>query len=273
MKTLITRFFNRSKPRQSPPETTDITPQPLSPAAAHDAVRRARDRNLSELERSRTLEVESFRTEILKSTDTVAVHAFKAHASTESTSFSSQDERPVSDVCRRASSPRKWAEQLFHLIREAQPHYCLEMGTSLGVSAAYQAEALRLNGHGQLLTLERRPEFVRIARNGLVRLSLTNTEVREGDFQTHFPDVAWERPWNFVFIDGHHDEEATQYYFSTLLPHVAPGALLVFDDITWSDGMKRAWRRISEHQDLFATENFGRWGICVVGEHATDDER
>ena len=60
----------------------------------------------------------------------------------------------IGQECRRASRQRLWCLLLFKLIREFRPSVCLEMGTSLGISASYQGAALKLNRHGRLITLE-----------------------------------------------------------------------------------------------------------------------
>ena len=51
-------------------------------------------------------------------------------------------------------------------------------------------------------------------------------------------------PIDFAFIDGHHDREATLSYFKQILPFMAKGGVMLFDDIAWSDGMREAWREI-----------------------------
>jgi len=52
-------------------------------------------------------------------------------------------------------------------------------------------------------------------------------------------------PVDFIFIDGHHDEQATKDYVTMVLPFLASQAVAIFDDINWSEGMKRAWSSIA----------------------------
>jgi predicted O-methyltransferase YrrM len=60
----------------------------------------------------------------------------------------------VGDICRTASNPSRDALLLFKRIRNIRPGVCLELGTSLGITAAYEAAALTLNGVGRLVALE-----------------------------------------------------------------------------------------------------------------------
>jgi predicted O-methyltransferase YrrM len=155
---------------------------------------------------------------------------------------------------------------LFRLVREFSPASCLELGTSIGISAAFQATALELNGSGRLLTLERKPFLVETARNHFAHLGLTRCAVREGQFQDTLDDALAEiAPIDYAFIDGHHDEHATVTYFDRICGALAETAVLVFDDITWSEGMARAWARIASDPRVGIAADLGNIGICVVG--------
>jgi len=59
------------------------------------------------------------------------------------------------------------------------------------------------------------------------------------------PQVLRESaPFGFIFIDGHHEEQATLNYFEEIIPYAGQNAIFLFDDIYWSIGMNRADRRI-----------------------------
>jgi predicted O-methyltransferase YrrM len=139
------------------------------------------------------------------------------------------------------------------------------MGTALGVSAAYQAAALRLNSHGALVTIEGATSLADIARNNFQQLCLDTVEVVVGRFQDTLTNVLTNRqPVDYVFVDGHHDEQATRAYFEQILPFLAEEALLVFDDITWSEGMRRAWNTLAKDRRVDVTVDLGPVGLRVV---------
>jgi predicted O-methyltransferase YrrM len=139
------------------------------------------------------------------------------------------------------------------------------MGTAVGISAAYQAAALSLNGHGTLVTLEGASTLADIATENFRLLGLDTVELVVGRFQDTLPDVLTKRrPVDYVFVDGHHDEQATLAYFEQILPFLKETALLVFDDIGWSEGMKRAWNTITKDKRLSLAVDLGPVGVCVI---------
>ncbi len=169
------------------------------------------------------------------------------------------------EVCRVTSKPATWARVLFRLARERRPVSCLELGTSLGISTAYQATALELNGAGRIISLEGAPAVAGLARENLSRLGLTQrAEVRVGRFEDTLPAaLADAAPLDYVFVDGHHDERATLAYFETIVPATAPGALLAFDDVEWSAGMRRAWQAIANDRRLTSAASTGQIGFAL----------
>ena len=168
-------------------------------------------------------------------------------------------------ISQEVSKPAFWCCLLFKLVRTMHPSSCIEMGTAVGISAAYQAAALRLNGHGALVTLEGASSVADIAKNNFQQLGLDTVEVVVGRFQDTLPDVLTKRqPVGYVFVDGHHDEQATLAYFEQILPFLAETALLVFDDIAWSEGMKRAWNTIAHDRRVGVAVDLGPVGLCVI---------
>ena len=165
-----------------------------------------------------------------------------------------------------ASPGREWRLLLFHLIRGLRPAMCVEMGTALGMSAAFQAAALALNGRGRLVTAEGAPTFADAARQHLDALGLSAVKLVVGRFQDTLDGILREhRPVDYAFVDGHHDGDATVAYFKQFLPHLSDGALLVFDDILYYPSMQRAWRMMAAHPHVRVAVDLGRFGLCVVG--------
>ncbi len=174
-----------------------------------------------------------------------------------------------------------WARLLFKLIRDFQPSLCLELGTNLGFSAAYQAAALRLNQKGRLVTLEGDPPLASLAERNLRRLNLNQVEPRTsppplggtgarvkvvtGRFQDTLEQVLkTQAPIDYAFIDGHHDRDATIRYFQQISPFLSPRAFLVFDDISWSEGMRQAWKHIQKDQRVAFSVDAFAVGFCQM---------
>jgi predicted O-methyltransferase YrrM len=99
----------------------------------------------------------------------------------------------VASLATRSSKPPDAALFLFALVRRSRPDRVLELGTNLGISAAYLGAALRLNGGGSLVTIDASKERMRVARDVLAGLGLEGVvETRLGRFQAVLPEVLHE---------------------------------------------------------------------------------
>lgn len=169
----------------------------------------------------------------------------------------------------RAAKSAFWCGFLFRLVLERRAASILELGTNLGISAAYLATAQRLAGGGRLVSIEGAPSLAALAREHLRQLGLEGAAVAEGRFAHVLPEVLpGAAPLDFVFVDGHHDGPATIRYFEQMRPFLAPGAVVVFDDVAWSAGMAAAWREVSAREGFAASLDLGALGVCVVGERS-----
>jgi len=216
--------------------------------------------------------IELLRNELNSSTDEVTLMDYGAGSPERERSIENHKAREgkvktktIGDVCRTASKPYKWSFLLLKLIREFRPLVCLELGTCLGVSASYQAAALKLNQSGRIVSLEGAESLARLAEGHFQRLGLDNVDVVVGLFQDNLKNVLKEHgPIDYAFVDGHHQEEPTLAYFREILPFLSERAVLVFDDISWSDGMKRAWSTIKAHESIKVCVDLAYVGICII---------
>ncbi len=179
----------------------------------------------------------------------------------------------VANVCMN-SKTAFWATFLFKLIRKLEPSSCVELGTSLGISASYQASALKLNNKGNLITLEGSPEIAKIANETIASLNLKRASVVIGPFHETLPGVLESsKPIDFFFNDGHHDYDAVKQYFKDSLPYLAPEAVIVFDDIAWSPGMKKAWIEIEADERVAVSIDLQTIGIALIGNNVKKKEK
>jgi predicted O-methyltransferase YrrM len=217
--------------------------------------------------------VEQRRSALLASTEVVPIVDFGAgnpdsRRSAEEMAKGVESTCRVADAC-AASKPAFWAKLLFKLVRHLQPSTCVELGTCVGISAAYQAAALELNGKGQLVTMEGAPEIARTARETLEAVGLGNASVVTGSFQAMLQGVLERnKPIDYFFNDGHHDHDAVLAYHKQVSPYLADGAVIVFDDISWSPGMRKAWETIEADPATAATFDLRAIGIAVTGKSA-----
>jgi len=170
--------------------------------------------------------------------------------------------RTVGQICRSSAVSPIWGLFLFNLVRRFRPASCIELGTSLGISASFLGAACELNGHGQVTTLEGDPALVSLAEQNFAALGLSRLSVVQGSFEETLPSVLnRSTSVDFAYIDGNHDEEATKEYFNEIRTRLSAGGLIVFDDILWSRGMYRAWKDISRNPSPSWAMSLGRMGV------------
>lgn len=170
--------------------------------------------------------------------------------------------RSISAIAKSAVTPDRQCEILFKTIQYFKPKTMLELGTSLGIAAIYQAA-----GHtkGQLWTLEGCPNIARIAQQNLMKANLTNAKVVVGEFAETLPNVLAEiKVLDYVFIDGNHRCAPTLAYFEQCLAYAHNDTLFVFDDIHWSEEMEAAWSALQAHPRVTLTVDVFYMGMVWI---------
>lgn len=157
----------------------------------------------------------------------------------------------------------EWSEWIYSLIKEQKPKVVLELGTCCGFSSITIGLA---NADTKVYTIEGAKEIAAVASENIKKAGCQNITQVVG----RFADVLGETlslisPIDFAFIDGHHDKDATLGYYRQILPFMAKGSVMAFDDISWSDGMKEAWELISAEAGANKCEHLGKIGICHIG--------
>jgi predicted O-methyltransferase YrrM len=171
---------------------------------------------------------------------------------------------PIGQVVRRCSQSPQGGRLLYAAVRGFRPTRGVELGTCLGISAAYQAAALAANRQGRLVTLECFQDLGTQAEKLWQTLGLDNVEVVVGQFEESLGPTIEAGPVDYAYIDGNHREEPTVEYFRRFRDQSRGATLLIFDDIRWSDGMRAAWDRIRTDAGVSCYADLGRIGLLVV---------
>ncbi|MFA4838893.1 MAG: class I SAM-dependent methyltransferase [Candidatus Neomarinimicrobiota bacterium] len=262
----ISRFVTRSRLLYEQEEVGRKTNGTLKPTESSlNAVIR---RQLTESEKILLHKISDVRSELSASTTQITMQDFGAQRNLLRKDKSDEKSgRIVTKIVGKMYADSTICEAqgrfIFNLVREFRPAVCLELGTCLGISAAYIGAALELNQTGRLISIEGSDSLVKIATANLAKIGLTQTTVISGRFQDKLPQVLKEwSPLGFVFIDGHHEEWATLNYFEEILPFAGQNALFLFDDIYWSFGMNRAWRKIRADRRISFSWNRFMMGVA-----------
>ncbi len=169
-------------------------------------------------------------------------------------------ERLISKIARVSLAEPQEAQMLFRLVQHLKPQYVVELGTSLGITTAYLASAAE---QGTVHTLEGSKEIAEVARDTFRRLNQSNICVHEGNIDATLSGVLDELPRvDFAYIDANHTEDATWRYFEQIVEKCTKNSVVVVDDIHYSRGMHRAWKRIQGDERVTSTMDLYGCGLA-----------
>ncbi|MFT2009878.1 O-methyltransferase [Pontibacter sp. 13R65] len=162
-----------------------------------------------------------------------------------------KNERRVKDIARTSAKPAKYGQLLYRLVNHFQPKTIFDLGTSLGITTAYLAEARR---RASLFTFEGCPAIAQAAGNNFKELGLTHVQQVIGNLdETLEKQLQQIEQLDFAFFDGNHRYEPTMRYFEACLQKHHELSVFVIDDLYWSKEMKRAWQAIKNHPQVLQT--------------------
>lgn len=119
------------------------------------------------------------------------------------------------------------AEFCHLLCRALRATRIVEVGTSLGVSTLYLADAVRANGGGEVIATEYEPAKAARARTHFAEAGLSEfIDLREGDLRETLKTIAG--PVDFVLMDIW--TEMARPAMELIAPHLRPGAVVVCDN-------------------------------------------
>ena len=172
--------------------------------------------------------------------------------------------RTLASLAKHSANRPYACQLLFLIIQHYKPATLLELGTSLGISTAYQAAAAL---DSRIISIEGCPNVAHHATQTFQFLKVQNVVLLEGRFDEMLP-VAFEefKKLDYVFVDGNHRKEPTLRYFEKCLEHAHEGSIFVFDDIHWSEGMEAAWEEIKTHPKVKITIDLFFFGVVFFRE-------
>lgn len=172
--------------------------------------------------------------------------------------------RSLSEIASNTARQAKYGRLLYRLLMQLQPAYSIELGTATGITALYQACAL--SSERPLYTIEGSEKLSEIASFNAEQCGLSqNLVFFTGAFDNVLPQLLSMLPRvDYAYIDGNHSYEPTLRYFDMLKAKAHEGTVLVFDDINWSEEMKRAWAVIKNDPQVSVTIDIFAFGIVFL---------
>lgn len=170
--------------------------------------------------------------------------------------------RQVRQIASASLKPRRQAWQLARLAAHLKPGTMIELGTSLGLTTMYLAQAAP---GAQVHTIEGCPAIAALARAHFNQFGVPNIRLHQGSFQEQLPAVlaSMERI-DLAYIDGHHASAPTLNYFRLCLEKAHNDSVFIFDDIHWSRDMERAWEAIKQHPRVTVTIDLFHYGLVFL---------
>ncbi len=183
--------------------------------------------------------IESIRNKMLKTNESITIEDFGAGSRVKKSPI-----RKISTIAASSLKPKKYSQLLFRLVQYVNPATIIELGTSLGVTTAYLANA---NPASKIITMEGAKSIAQLARTNFNDLALNNIKLVTGNFDyTLAATLDQLNSIDFAFLDGNHRYEPTIRYFKQVLTKSNPNTIIILDDIHWSKEMEGAWEEVKQ---------------------------
>ncbi|MEM9373881.1 MAG: class I SAM-dependent methyltransferase [Planctomycetota bacterium] len=168
----------------------------------------------------------------------------------------------ASEVLAAVSSPTVGLDIIYLASAAAPPGWRVELGSAFGIGTVAICAA-ELGTDNPIDGIEYEAWRAEIAQEGARELIPDRAAVHAGDIGEVLPRLATQRPAiGFAFVDAMHTHKATMGYHNLLEQHAARGAMVLYDDLSWSNQMERAWRDIVAAASVTDAIRIGdRWGL------------
>lgn len=178
--------------------------------------------------------------------------------------------RKISDTVLYSAIKPKFGKVLYNLAKRFNPKTVLELGTSLGISTLYLANAVK---NSKIYTIENCAETAKIAAENFKMSKLKNIEQYVGNIDEILPQlISSADNFDFVFFDANHKEEPVLKYFNLCLSNSTEKSIFVFDDIHWSKGMENAWNKIKACEKVTLSVDLFFFGIVFFDENLSKQD-
>ncbi|MBU8891793.1 MAG: class I SAM-dependent methyltransferase [Bacteroidales bacterium] len=174
------------------------------------------------------------------------------------TNYKKSKKITIGEIIKRSSINRKYGELIYNLTKYFNPTEILELGTSVGISTAFIAQAAPKSNFNSIEGIE---EKIKIAKKIASELK-QHTEFIHGDFDEILESVLEKYDkLDLVFFDGNHKNTSTLNYFNSCLEKIQNESIFIFDDIHWSSNMEEAWEEIKNHPKVKVSVDLFRMGL------------
>ena len=174
------------------------------------------------------------------------------------TSYRKSKKLSIGEITKTSSVNKKYGSLLFRLIKYFYCEDILELGTSIGISTTFIAQA---NTKSNFISIEGVTEKINVAKE--IRSELNqNTKFIVANLNDNLESILKEfEKLDFVYFDANHTKENTLKYFNLCINKSHNDSVFVFDDIHWSKGMEEAWAEIKNNKNVRLSVDLYRMGL------------
>jgi len=170
--------------------------------------------------------------------------------------------RSVKSFVQHSSVSEKQGKLLHRIADWFNPEMIVELGTGLGISTLYLATG---SPGTPLHSIEGNTERATFAAQMVSRCALGPVSIHWGEMEEKLADILPLMPERFLaYVDGNHHFEPTVRYVRSLMERVGEEAVIILDDIYWSEGMYRAWKEIISWPETRVSIDLFHMGILLL---------
>jgi predicted O-methyltransferase YrrM len=151
------------------------------------------------------------------------------------------------------------------LARHHSPQTIVELGSSLGISAAYLATG---SPGSKVITIEG-DRMVGAKAIGIFNtLGIKNIELINDTFESVLTSrIQSIGQIDLLFLDGNHRKEALLSYYHMLKKQCHENTIIIVDDIYWSAEMTSAWTEIIREKEITQSVDCFQFGLLFFSRH------
>jgi predicted O-methyltransferase YrrM len=170
----------------------------------------------------------------------------------------STSRRQVKDMANKAGMSLHKSKLINKIVGYFNINSALELGTSVGLGSIAMATN---HPNVKIETIEACPNTHNVAVENFNKLDLKQVYAVNNTFQQFFLQHKGDKFYDLIYLDGHHDKQATLEYFELLQKHIHENSLIILDDIYWSKDMREAWEELKKDKRVKVSIDLYFWGI------------
>ena len=176
----------------------------------------------------------------------------------------------ISAIAKHALSLPFQCRCMARLVHLEKPSAIIELGSSLGISAAYLQSG---NPSSAITTVEGDPEIAKLAGTTFTELGMTGIQLVNSTFEEFLdsPEIN-DRQIDLLFLDGNHHSKALLYYYEKLKTNFSANTIVLVDDIYWSRDMHQGWRKLIDLPEVTQSVDCFRFGMLFFRKEFLEKE-